>query len=73
MISLILLKLLTFSQILQGVPKLSSSTICMYVYACVCVYIHKLFLIFFIIIPLKRYLQVFLLLCKISYLYNLFS
>ncbi len=32
MISLILLKLITLSQILQGVHKLSSSTVCVYIY-----------------------------------------
>ncbi len=35
MISLILLKLFTFSQILQGVPKLSHATVCI----CICIYI----------------------------------
>ncbi len=38
MISLILLKLFTFSQILQGVPKLSHPTVYMYIY---CIYTHK--------------------------------
>ncbi len=32
MISLILLKLFTFSQILQGVPKLSHATVYIYIY-----------------------------------------
>ncbi len=31
MISLILLNLFTFSQILQGVPKLSHATVCVYI------------------------------------------
>ncbi len=37
MIALILLKLFTFSQILQGVPKLLHATVYIHVCVCVCV------------------------------------
>ncbi len=40
MISLILLKLFTFSQILQGVPKLSHATVYACMYVCVVVHIY---------------------------------
>ncbi len=40
MISLILLKLFTFSQILQGVPKLSHATV--YIYFLYYIYIYKI-------------------------------
>ncbi len=38
MISLILLKLFTFSQILQGVPKLSHATVYIYIYIYIYIY-----------------------------------
>ncbi len=46
MISLILLKLFTFSQILQGVPKLLHATVYIYIY----IYIYYKYLIFLLVI-----------------------